>query len=378
MSEHTHINWNESVTTMTELTINFLQDLGKSRRWLFWPEVKTDGDRYSSGSSTVLRKEKLKYVLELKRRAVRKLMGQQVNIKGRKRSWNLGSSWNDDGVYAPCWVFEPRVMILQRTVIYTPLPIPILYTIPFHFLVSHTFSSWAPLSLFWSKPILHLGFCDSWCVCFTSVSVTQFAALRFEQPPHNLALDPSFSLLHYPRIYIYSPKTFRLHTKRLELSANLVSFIIRKMGTVLPQHQAFDVSVDVLPQSGSKCFDDDGRLKRTGKFFSSPSVSGNALALNSCEIGTDCLCCFMDQELFGQQVLTSLLLWLVLVSCPWLGPQLNLAGLLVLLSCSCFLLSLTTLQLFSLLVTVLVILSLEREITLTQMLSDPTLVNFMF
>lgn len=80
------------------------------------------------------------------------------------------------------------------------------------------------------------------------------------------------------------------------------------MGTVLPQHQAFDVSVDVLPQSGSKCFDDDGRVKRTGKFFSSPSVSGNALALNSCEIGTDCLCYFMDQELFGQQVLTSLLL----------------------------------------------------------------------
>lgn len=39
------------------------------------------------------------------------------------------------------------------------------------------------------------------------------------------------------------------------------------MGTVLPQHQAFDVSVDVQPQSGSKCFDDDGRLKRTGKFY---------------------------------------------------------------------------------------------------------------
>ncbi|KAA8531141.1 hypothetical protein F0562_005850 [Nyssa sinensis] len=29
-------------------------------------------------------------------------------------------------------------------------------------------------------------------------------------------------------------------------------------------HQVFDISIDVLPQTGSKCFDDDGRLKRTG------------------------------------------------------------------------------------------------------------------
>jgi len=29
-------------------------------------------------------------------------------------------------------------------------------------------------------------------------------------------------------------------------------------------HQVFDISIDVLPQNGSKCFDDDGRLKRTG------------------------------------------------------------------------------------------------------------------
>lgn len=34
----------------------------------------------------------------------------------------------------------------------------------------------------------------------------------------------------------------------------------------LPHYQVFDVSVDVLPQGGSKSFDDDGRLKRTGKF----------------------------------------------------------------------------------------------------------------
>ncbi|KAG6626216.1 amino acid permease 3-like isoform X1 [Carya illinoinensis] len=32
----------------------------------------------------------------------------------------------------------------------------------------------------------------------------------------------------------------------------------------LSHHQVFDVSVDVHPQGGSKCFDDDGRLKRTG------------------------------------------------------------------------------------------------------------------
>ncbi|KAB1210503.1 Amino acid permease 2 [Morella rubra] len=32
-------------------------------------------------------------------------------------------------------------------------------------------------------------------------------------------------------------------------------------------HQVFDISIDVLPQSGSKCFDDDGRLKRTGTLW---------------------------------------------------------------------------------------------------------------
>ncbi|KAG5241868.1 amino acid permease [Salix suchowensis] len=32
-------------------------------------------------------------------------------------------------------------------------------------------------------------------------------------------------------------------------------------------HQVFDIAIDVLPQNGSKCFDDDGRLKRTGTLF---------------------------------------------------------------------------------------------------------------
>jgi amino acid permease len=32
----------------------------------------------------------------------------------------------------------------------------------------------------------------------------------------------------------------------------------------LQHRQVFDVSLDVPPQGGSKCFDDDGRLKRTG------------------------------------------------------------------------------------------------------------------
>ncbi|KAK9292412.1 hypothetical protein L1049_020381 [Liquidambar formosana] len=32
-------------------------------------------------------------------------------------------------------------------------------------------------------------------------------------------------------------------------------------------HQVFDISIDVLPQNGSKCYDDDGRLKRTGTFW---------------------------------------------------------------------------------------------------------------
>ncbi|XP_061971424.1 amino acid permease 4 [Populus nigra] len=36
-------------------------------------------------------------------------------------------------------------------------------------------------------------------------------------------------------------------------------------------HQVFDVSVDVLPQNGSKCFDDDGRLKRTGTLWTASS-----------------------------------------------------------------------------------------------------------
>lgn len=36
----------------------------------------------------------------------------------------------------------------------------------------------------------------------------------------------------------------------------------------LAHHQVFDVSVDVPQQGGSKCFDDDGRLKRTGMICS--------------------------------------------------------------------------------------------------------------
>lgn len=35
-------------------------------------------------------------------------------------------------------------------------------------------------------------------------------------------------------------------------------------------HQVFDVSIDVLAQNGSKCFDDDGRLKRSGKYPQNP------------------------------------------------------------------------------------------------------------
>ncbi|XP_062158256.1 amino acid permease 3 [Alnus glutinosa] len=35
----------------------------------------------------------------------------------------------------------------------------------------------------------------------------------------------------------------------------------------LPHHQVFDVSADVRPHAGSKCFDDDGRLKRTGTVY---------------------------------------------------------------------------------------------------------------
>uniref|UniRef100_A0A2N9ED13 Amino acid transporter transmembrane domain-containing protein n=1 Tax=Fagus sylvatica TaxID=28930 RepID=A0A2N9ED13_FAGSY len=38
-------------------------------------------------------------------------------------------------------------------------------------------------------------------------------------------------------------------------------------GTKNHQHQVFDISIDMLPRSDSKCFDDDGRLKRTGTFW---------------------------------------------------------------------------------------------------------------
>ncbi|KAK4572742.1 hypothetical protein RGQ29_030960 [Quercus rubra] len=37
----------------------------------------------------------------------------------------------------------------------------------------------------------------------------------------------------------------------------------------LPHHQVFDI--DVIPQSGSKCYDDDGRLKRTGTVWTASS-----------------------------------------------------------------------------------------------------------
>ncbi|XP_071723331.1 amino acid permease 4-like [Rutidosis leptorrhynchoides] len=36
-------------------------------------------------------------------------------------------------------------------------------------------------------------------------------------------------------------------------------------------HQVFDVSITVPPQNGSKCFDDDGRLKRTGTLWTASS-----------------------------------------------------------------------------------------------------------
>lgn len=36
--------------------------------------------------------------------------------------------------------------------------------------------------------------------------------------------------------------------------------------THLHNNQAFDLSIDVLPQGGTKCYDEDGRLKRSGKF----------------------------------------------------------------------------------------------------------------
>uniref|UniRef100_A0A5B7AM45 Putative amino acid permease 3 n=1 Tax=Davidia involucrata TaxID=16924 RepID=A0A5B7AM45_DAVIN len=36
-----------------------------------------------------------------------------------------------------------------------------------------------------------------------------------------------------------------------------------------PHHQAFDISIPVPPQGGSKCYDDDGRLKRTGTVWTS-------------------------------------------------------------------------------------------------------------
>lgn len=39
----------------------------------------------------------------------------------------------------------------------------------------------------------------------------------------------------------------------------------------LPHHQVFDLSVDVATQAGSKCFDDDGRLKRTGTVWTASS-----------------------------------------------------------------------------------------------------------
>ncbi|KAF8405689.1 hypothetical protein HHK36_007766 [Tetracentron sinense] len=36
-------------------------------------------------------------------------------------------------------------------------------------------------------------------------------------------------------------------------------------------HQVNDLSIDMVPQGGSKCFDDDGRLKRTGNFWTASS-----------------------------------------------------------------------------------------------------------
>ncbi|KAK8642873.1 hypothetical protein V6N13_012200 [Hibiscus sabdariffa] len=42
-------------------------------------------------------------------------------------------------------------------------------------------------------------------------------------------------------------------------------------------HQVFDLSIDVHPQGGSKCYDDDGRLKRSGTFWTASSHIVTAL-----------------------------------------------------------------------------------------------------
>lgn len=53
----------------------------------------------------------------------------------------------------------------------------------------------------------------------------------------------------------------------------LIFFFSAKMGDNIAatnHHQVFDVSIDVPSQNGSKCFDDDGRLNRTGTLISLP------------------------------------------------------------------------------------------------------------
>lgn len=89
-----------------------------------------------------------------------------------------------------------------------------------------------------------------------------------------------------------------------------------KMGdNQLTHHQVFDVSVDVPPEGGSKCFDDDGRLKRTGKnfHFSNTFYMFNHFCQKKKQTPWKCyefllicsvLCFFIYQEPFGLQVLT--------------------------------------------------------------------------
>ncbi|KAM1079747.1 hypothetical protein EV1_014354 [Malus domestica] len=78
---------------------------------------------------------------------------------------------------------------------------------------------------------------------------------------------PGFDLSSSPS---YSRPT-ELKSRPNSPSFSLNSFILgrRRRHQQLHHHQVFDISVDVPPQGGSKYFDEDGRLKRTGTVWTS-------------------------------------------------------------------------------------------------------------
>lgn len=101
----------------------------------------------------------------------------------------------------------------------------------------------------------------------------------------------------------------------------------------MAENQAFGVSTAAVPQGGSKCFDDDGRLKRTGITF--PTAKTESSVSLKKKTGSYGVFVLKKQGMFGQLVLTLLQLLLAPAFFHCRGRRRSSAGSPVRWLCSC-------------------------------------------